>query len=68
MIPAKHNYNFIHKTDTILKWLDPILSIEFEACTTFEQKLAILFSLKEKWTQSELDLYLKGTLEPEQNL
>ena len=68
LIPAKHNYNYLHKTDTILKWLDPMLSIEFEACTTFEQKLAVLFTVKEKWTAGELELYLKSTLEPEQNL
>ena len=67
VIPAKHNFDEIAKTDTILKYLDPMLSPEFKSSLTFVDKLAVLFSIKEKWTIGELELYLKDTLEPEQN-
>ena len=68
LIPAAHNFNHLSRTDNIIKWLDPMLSREFERSHTFETKLAILFNIKEKWTLSELDIMLKETLEPEQNL
>ena len=67
VIPAKHNFSEIARTDTILKYLDPMLSPEFSASMTFVEKLQVLFSIKEKWTLGELELYLKDTLEPEHN-
>ena len=67
VIPAKHNFNEISKTDTILKYLNPTLSPEFSVSLSFVEKLQVLFSIKEKWTFTELELYLKDTLEPEHN-
>ena len=52
-----------------MKWLDPMMSVEFETCTTFEKRITMMFeSIKQKWTIDELGRYLKGTLEPEQNM
>ena len=68
MVPSAHNFGNICKTDDIIKWLNPLLSPEFSACNSFESKLAILFTIKEKWTLGELDRMLRDTLEPEQTL
>ena len=65
LIPKSQNFNSISKTDDIIKQLNPMISSEFTQSQTFEQKIAILFNLKEKWTLGELELYLKDTLEPE---
>ena len=43
LIPDKHNQTHIHETDTIVKFLDPILSHEFARCITFEKKLEVMF-------------------------
>ena len=68
MVPAAHNFGNISKTDDIIKWLNPMLSPEFSECNSFESKLAILFTIKEKWTLGELTRMLKDTLEPDQTL
>lgn len=68
MIPAVHNFKHLAKTDDIIRWLHPILSPELEAASTFEARLATLFTIKEKWTLVELTAMLKDTLEPEQSL
>lgn len=68
LIPDKQNFTHIHTTDTILKWLDPILSLEFKTCTTFEKKMEVLFKVKDKWTAGEFERYMKNTLEPEQSM
>ena len=68
LIPAVHNFNHISRTDDIIKWFNPIIAPEFQNSTSFVDKLAILFTIKEKWTLGELDTILKDTLEPEQTI
>ena len=68
LIPAAHNFSHINKTDDIIKWLDPMVSPDLSHCTSFEDKLAVLFTIKEKWTVGELGRFLGGTLEPELSL
>ena len=68
LVPAKHNFSHLHKTDDIIKWIHPVLSPEFDACTSFETKLKVLLKIKEKWTLTELETMLKDLVEPEQSL
>ena len=65
-MPAVHNQTSVNRTDDIIKELHPLLSEELSSCVSFESKLAALFTIKEKWTLTELDALLQGTLEPEQ--
>lgn len=60
IIPAAE-LRVLNKQDDVIRLLHPYYSSEFEHCgNNHERRLDALFEIKDKWTYSELSLYLKN--------
>jgi hypothetical protein len=53
---------------SFIRFLHPYFSPEFEGDLSTEDRLRVLFSIKDKWTLSELEAQLATFLEPETKL